>query len=222
MLKLIAGRFSHKARSKRGELFLYYLKPSQQDRILDLGSGTGAHFASIIPYRENVYIADINKEQLQQGEGKFGFKPVLLNESGRLPFPDQFFDIVFCSSVIEHVTMPKNELRKYRNGHDFYEVAFQRQMAFADEIKRVGKRYFVQTPYKYFLIESHTWLPVFFVLLPRSLQIRIIDFLAGWWPKKTTPDWNLLTPVEMQKLFPEARIVHEKVWGITKSIMAVQ
>ena len=31
----------------------------------------------------------------------------MLDESGRLPFPDDHFDIIFCSSTIEHVTVDK-------------------------------------------------------------------------------------------------------------------
>jgi SAM-dependent methyltransferase len=46
-------------------------------------------------------------------------------DSTRLPFADNAFDVVFSNSVIEHV--PDH-------------------VAFAEEIKRVGRRYFVRTP----------------------------------------------------------------------------
>jgi hypothetical protein len=80
----------------------------------------------------------------------------------------------------------------------------------------------VQTPYKYFPIESHTWLPAAIVLLPRRLQIALIRTLDGWWPKKTKPDWRLLTIRQMRALFPDAEIVVERSLGLPKSIMAIK
>jgi hypothetical protein len=43
-----------------------------------------------------------------------------------------------------------------------------------------------------------------------------------WWPKKTSPDWNLLTFREMQHLFPDAQIIRERSLGVTKSLIAVR
>jgi hypothetical protein len=221
-LKSLVKILSKRARSKRAEIFKDYLNPIEQDKILDLGGGDGSYIASVIPSRANIYIADIKPESLAKGRELFGFNTILIDENGRLDFPDGFFDIVFCSSVIEHVTVRKDDIRCFRTNREFFSAAYRRQREFAEEVQRVGKRYFVQTPNKYFLIESHTWLPFFIVLMPRSWQITMIDFFNKWWPKKTSPDWNLLTKDEMQDLFPEAEIVLEKVFGFTKSIMAIK
>jgi SAM-dependent methyltransferase len=218
----IAKAYTKRARSRRGEMFRSYLQPSDEDRILDLGGGNGAHLASIVPYRKNVYIADISQSALDVAEHKFGFKTILLNETGQLPFDTHQFDIVFCSSVIEHVTVEKDQIRTIRSDKQFYEEAYPRQQSFAEEIRRIGRRYFVQTPYKYFPIESHTWLPVAIVFLPRAWQIRLIDSMNQWWPKTTSPDWNLLTNEEMQELFPDAEVLFEKSFGFTKSLIAVK
>lgn len=176
----------------------------------------------MIPYRTNVYVADIRSEALTKAQQQFGFNTVLIDESGSIDFPDGFFDIVFCSSVIEHVTGRKEDVRRFRTNREFFDAAYERQCRFANEIRRLGERYFVQTPNKYFPIESHTWLPMFIVLAPRTWQIAAIDFFNKWWPKKTSPDWNLLTEGKMRDLFPEAEIVLEKVFGFTKSIMAIK
>lgn len=222
MLKRITKQFSQKARLRRGQIFMEYLQPTENDKILDLGGYDGSHLASIIPFRKNVTIADINEEQVNRGVIQYGFQPAVLDESGKLPFPDNYFDIVFCSSVIEHVTVSKAQLRMYQNNDEFFNVAFAHQQMFADEIRRIGKRYFVQTPHKYFVVESHSWMPVVIVYLPRHWQIKILDFVRNWWPKSTKPDWNLLTPTLMQQLFPEATIVRERKWGMTKSVMAIK
>ena len=93
------------------------------------------------------------------------------------------------------------------------------QRKFADEVRRIGKGYFVLTPYKFFPIESHTIAPGFVVLLPRSVQLEI------WkrWPfYNHVPDFNLLTVCDMKQYFPDAEIHLESEFGLTKSIMAVK
>ena len=123
-------------------------------------------------------------------------------------FDNQSFDIVFSNSVIEHV------------GN------FDRQRQMAKEIRRIGKRYWVQTPYKHFPIEPHFVFP-FFQYLPYPLRI----FAAQHWPfsfakrQKRDPrsDVNsiwLLNNLQMVALFEDAAIHREKLLGITKSLIA--
>lgn len=213
-------RMSQRARQRRGELFRRLFAPTENDRILDLGGGNGAHIASIIPFRQNVWVADILSEDLKRAKEQYGFQTVLLKEGEPLPFPDQFFDIVFCSSVIEHVTIPKAELYTCTSGREFARRAFESQRRFADEIRRLGKRYFVQTPHRYFIIETHTWLPMPVAMLPRPVLLKLIPLLNRVWIKQTQPDWYLLTPKLMRQLFPEAQIVIERWCGLSKSIIA--
>jgi len=59
----------------------------------------------------------------------------------------------------------------------------------------------VQTPNKYFLLETHSWLP-FIQYLPRFVLIPFIKFMNKFWIKKNQPDWNLLDKKDMKKLFP--------------------
>jgi ubiquinone/menaquinone biosynthesis C-methylase UbiE len=190
--------------------------------ILDLGSEQGDHIAAIVPFRATVTIADIDATALERGHNKYGFQTHLLDESGALPFQDGYFDVVFCSSVIEHVTVNKDELNALKSKKAFAETSWERQQQFAREIRRVSKRYFVQTPNKWFPVESHTWLPLPVVLLPRPAQLRLVAWTNKWWIKSTQVDWNLLTAGEMAKLFPGARIVRERTFGLTKSIIAVK
>lgn len=206
MIKKVAEIFSERCRARRTALFHRYLHPTQEDKILDLGSGDGSYIAGIIPFRKNVFIADIDEEMLSRGRARYGFETVLLDESGLLPFEDNYFDIVHCNSVIEHVTIDKKQQWSLQSQKEFTEVAFERQKDFANEIRRVGKSYFVQTPNKNFIFESHTWLPLV-QFLPRPLLIKTIKFLNKWWVKKTAPDWNLLTVKQMKELFPDAIIL---------------
>jgi hypothetical protein len=125
-------------------------------------------------------------------------------------FGDKEFDIVFSNSLIEHV----GDEVKIRQC--------------ADEIRRVAKNYFVQTPNRYFPVEPHFVFPMF-QFLPIGLSTTLVqNFRLGWMPK--CPDRaeaeaavrsiRLLSKQEMKELFPEARIIEERILGMTKSIQS--
>ena len=223
-LKNLVLNTSKNARKRRALVFKDHFVLDEHTKILDLGSESGSNINSLLYDSDvnpkNVYIADINEELIQHGSIKFGYQPVLINESEPLPFPDKYFDIVFCSSVIEHVTVSKQDVWNIYSGRQFSSAAVRRQKQFAAEIDRLGKQYFVQTPNKHFVIESHSWLP-FLSYLPRRVLVPVLRLTNLIWIKKTSPDWHLLSRKEMQALFSRAKIIEEKYWGFTKSLMAV-
>ena len=213
------------ARAKRAQIFLQNYFITADTKILDIGSEDGSSIAAVLQCTEalpkNVFIADINPEPLEEGRARYGFVPVLITESGNLPFEDQFFDIVYCSSVIEHVTVSKEQVWAIASGREFSHLAALRHAGIAKEIRRLGKRYFVQTPNKWFLVESYTWLP-FVGYLPRRILVPLLRMTNRFWVKRTSPDWRLLTVDDMRVLFPDAVIEKEKLLGMTKSIMAIK
>lgn len=218
-----AVRSSTRCRARRGRLFRDRLQPASGDRILDLGGGCGGHIAEIVPYRGNVTIADLDPAALEKAAQTYGFATLRLDGAERLPIADGQYDVVFCSSVIEHVTGPKELIYDLEDAGRFAVSARAAQANFAAEIRRVSKRYFVQTPYKYFPIEQHCFLPFFVVLLPRRWQVRLMRFLFEHrWLKPVYPDFRLLTIREMRALFPDAEIVLERYCGFVKSIVAIR
>ncbi len=219
----IFKRYSQKFKQNRKDLFYKYLTVSPEDRVLDFGGYDGSWLAFLIPSKgEELYVADIATQALETANKKYGFKTILLDESGKIPFEDNYFDVIFCNSVIEHVTVDKDEIYKIKTNREFKEKSFARQKFLADEIRRVSKKYFVQTPYRHFFIESHTWFPSFFIYLPRTFQIKLIQLLSKYWVKSSTPDVNLLTVKDMRRLFPEAEIIQEKSFFMTKSLIAIK
>jgi len=219
MLMKLKRAYSRHARKNRAAMFRALFPDAMNQSILDLGGGDGGHIASVVPGHRNVTVADIDRKKLTAAEEKHAHKPRLLTESADLPFEDAEFDIVFCSSVIEHVTGPKDQVGNIRSTRAFEEQALVHQRSFAEEVRRIGRGYFVQTPYKYFFVESHTIAPGFVVLLPRAIQLEI------WkrWPfYNHVPDFSLLTVCDMKRCFPDAEIHLESVLGLTKSIMAVR
>lgn len=134
----------------------------------------------------------------------------------RLPFRAQSFDIVFSNSVIEHVG----------------DAA--RQKRFAEEVARVGRSYWVQTPNRWFLIESHLWTP-FIHWLPQALRRAVIR--ASLWSivnlrrraeerdfylRHFMEEIRLLSSSDVAGLFPEAAVIRERVAGMAKSLIAVK
>jgi len=143
-----------------------------------------------------------------------GAEGVILGDGLNLPFADQSFDLVFSNSVIEHVGDAKQQQR------------------FAREIARVGKRFWVQTPNRYFPIEHHLWTP-FIHWLPRTWQSAILKRFSVWEmvTKHNTAEREfyvnhyldtikLLSAAELAALFPGANIVRERLLGWTKSLIA--
>ena len=225
MFQNLIWSISDKSRKKRAEVFRRNFVIDKTTKILDIGSENGENInfvlkgIDILP--ENVYIADINGIAIKEGRDKFGYQPIFMEKEGVLPSPNKFFDIVYCSSVIEHTTVPKIEIWNISANKKFKTVALENQNKFAREIIRVGKQYFVQTPAKYFPLESHTWLPMF-AFLPRVMQLQIMTMTNKVWIKKAVPDFNLLTENEMANFFPDANIVLERKFGLAKSIMAIK
>lgn len=125
-------------------------------------------------------------------------------------YADGEFDVVFSNSVIEHV------------GN------FEEQRQMAEEVKRVGKRYFVQTPNRNFPIEPHFLFP-YFQFLPLWAQVFLLKHFDMGWTKKIedkekaaemAKSITLLTRREFTSLFPDAEMRKEKFLGMTKSFTA--
>lgn len=217
--------YSQRCRAKRAEVFRRLFPLTPDTKLLDLGSEVGEHVAKLVAGSDiepaNVYIADITEDAVNEGNKRFGFTPVVIPESGRLPFPDKYFDIVHCSSVIEHVTLPKSEIWDVRSGREFAQRAEVAQASFAREIMRVGKRFYVQTPNKWYPVESHTWLP-FFGWLPRRVMLPLLRITNSHWVKQAGPDWHLLSARQLSMLFDGQPVVKEKSFGMVKSVTVVK
>ena len=170
-------------------------------RVLDLG-GTPSVWRFV---REPLSITIVNLPG-ETGAGMHSHHQLSFVEGDACAlsdFEDQSFDLVFSNSVIEHV-----------GGEE-------RQAEFAREVRRLGRSYWVQTPSKWFPIEAHTGMPLWW-FYPERLRRY---FIARWYRK--LPDWStsmaetrVLTRQRMLELFPRSRLYVESIGGVPKSYAA--
>ncbi|MGH7728891.1 MAG: class I SAM-dependent methyltransferase [Vulcanimicrobiaceae bacterium] len=175
--------------------------------ILDVG-GTAAFWRSAPLDLEGVSIAILNLAHEETGDPRLTSLVGDARDLGR--FGDGAVDVVYSNSVIEHVG------------------AFADQRRMAEEIRRVGKRYFVQTPNMDFPIEPHFLFPGF-QFMPLELRTFLHRrFRLGWFERQ--PDLvqarrdvaaiRLLREDEFRSFFPGATLYRERFLGLTKSFIA--
>ena len=204
-----AASLAARMRAKRAEVFLGLVAPlSRPLTILDLG-GTFASWQRMGAPLPDVEIILLNIES--QVVPVPGFQSICGDARDLSAFRDKSIDIVYSNSVIEHVGNRDDQARM------------------ASEIRRVGKRYFVQTPNYRFPVEPHFVFPGFHYLPLDVRALLLTRFRLGWFDRE--PDWHraraavesirLLTKGEVQALFPDGDIFEERFLGLTKSVVAL-
>ncbi len=195
-------------RRNRRRFFLERFQPTDATTILDVG-GNVYDWSDLLVSPQitilNVAATDPSSEYpahftYRQGDGR------------ALPFPAQSFDIVYCNSVIEHLTH------------------FSDQQRLAAECLRVGRRVFVQTPNRWFPVEPH-FLSLFLHYLPKRAQRPLYRHLSLRGLLRANDDVDLttlfdelrlLSAREMRALFPGCEIHKERLLGLTKSLIATR
>lgn len=125
---------------------------------------------------------------------------------------DNAFDIVHSNSVIEHVG------------------DWRRMLAFSVEVRRLAPRYFVQTPNYWFPWEPHFGMPLFQYLPEPTRVSLLLRHDLGFFKRcesvsaavEAVEGIRLLDIRMLNTLFPEARIVRERFFGMTKSLIVVR
>ena len=124
-------------------------------------------------------------------------------------YADGSFDLIHANSVVEHMG------------------TWNRMEAFAREVRRLGDRYYIQTPNFWFPVEPHFRLP-FIHWLPLTLGARMLMWATK--ERKITVGqairWlegnRTLDPAQVRCLFPDAVIKTERLFLMPKSLMAIR
>ena len=184
----LASPLAARARARRHERFfaLTGLQPGM--RVVDVGCGA----LGLRGLEPALDITGVDLVARPEYAGPF----VQADAAQRLPFDDGAFDLAYSSSVIEHVEP-------------------ERRAAFAGEVRRVARGFFVQTPARSFPIEPHALLPFAHWLAPTLRR--------PYWRLGAGGDWeeiHLLRRAEMARLFGAPR--PERVGPVVKSWVSIR
>lgn len=205
----IYARFQPHFRRKRWKHFTTLFDVTETSHVLDVGGHPGEWMTGVdVPLTVTVVNIGPWPDALK-APPRFVF---CMADARGLPFAEGQFSIAYSNSVIEHMG------------------TFEDQKRFADEIRRVGRQLYVQTPNRWFPIEPH--LICFFAhWLPQPLRNWIMPLLSfrAWFRnaddvsvKEVLNEVRLLSAREMTQLFPDCEIIRERVFGLTKSLIAVR
>lgn len=206
-----------KLRQQRLRLFLEVVKGLPRPiKVLDVG-GSAFYWKHLFftmpevnPADFEITITNISASELKTelADGRFKFE---VADARHMPqYADQSFDVVHSNSVIEHV----GDLGDMK--------------AMGKEVRRIGKRYFVQTPNYWFPIEPH-FRTAFFHWMPKSWRMALILrrrighlHRAGSRAEaeKTIDSARLLNRNRVLQCFPGAQLFDERFFGLTKSFVA--
>lgn len=208
-IKRLIRPITNRMRRRRFLVFMELIRELPRPlTILDIG-GTESYWDEVGLQEAGLHIILLNLEQKQVNNSQL-FSSVAGNATDLSNWSDKSVDLVFSNSVIEHL------------------FTFDSQRQMAQEVQRVGKSFFIQTPNYYFPLEPH-WLFPLFQFLPRSWRIKLTQRASwGHMPKLTDPamaaklvdEVRLLTSHEMSTLFPAASLYFEPWMGLKKSISA--
>ncbi len=202
LIDRLYGSVNRRFRANRMRAFEARANLNADTRVLDVG-GTSRLWLHLSRH-PNITILNLPPNSAPPGA------TVVAGDGTKLPFRDQSFDIVFCNSVIEHVG------------------SADKQTAFAKEIMRVGRSFYVQTPNRWFPLEPHLLTPLIH-FLPSTWRRRLLRNWTVWGifarPTQQAVDefvdaTRLLDASEMRRLFPTAQLERERVLGLTKSLIA--
>ena len=203
-------RASQRFRAKRMREFSRDFGVTGETRVLDIG-GTPYNW-NLLAVRPRLTILNVPRASEAVLEGV----DWVAGDGCALPFGDDAFDVVFSNSVIEHLG------------------STARQQQFAREVARVGKRFYVQTPNRWFPVETHLLTPLVHYL-PKRWQAPLVRRWTVWsavtgirgerrefYIEQYLADVLLLDRAGLSELFPGTQVACERFLGMAKSLLAVR
>jgi SAM-dependent methyltransferase len=185
----LASPLAARTRATRHERFFSLTGVTPGMRVVDVGCGP----VGLRGFATGLDVTGVDVRERPDYDGPF----VRADASERLPFEDGEFDLAYSSSVIEHIPPA-------------------RRAAFAAELRRVARGWYVQTPAYSFPVEPHALLPFAHLLPPRARRL--------YWRLGVAGDWEeiaLLRRRELAALLPDGQVVAERVGGLAKSWISV-
>lgn len=199
-----------RSRKRKCDQFIAMLQPTPNETILDVGvnhhTRRGANLLEQwYPHPENITaLVNGSLEPFDNFRKVFPKVTLVQGDGRKLDYPDNHFDIVFSNAVVEHVGPRENQRR------------------FIHELVRVGKRFFITTPNRWFPLDPHTMIPLAH-WLDHPKQAWIYRKL-GRAHSADINNLNLIGSADFRALFPETvnvRIIKQRMLGWPATLLAV-
>lgn len=216
--KSLSTRFRRRRDVRLRALISAISEAQKSVTILDMG-GTPEYWERVgLDFLRSVgaRITLVNRDEGELSAGQ-GSSDLFFSEVGDAcnlsHIKDRSFDLVHSNSVIEHVETWAN------------------MKSFARETRRLGKFYYVQTPYFWFPVDPHYYKAPFFHWLPRPTRASLLlNFPIAHAGRVSSVDLaydvvdraRLLDRRQFQFLFPDADLEFERIAGVPKSIIAIR
>jgi len=168
--------------AKRARYILHEVEKQKPKKILDIGCGRGFYIKSLslFNFTKEICGIDLNPLYVEKAKKSYPDNKRIRVKTGTiidLPYPDEYFDFIICSEILEHVPDDKKALRELRR------------------VLKYNGKLLVTVPNLYF---PFFWDPVNWLLM-RLFHTHVhkdIWWLAGIWADHV----RLYTDEQMQKL----------------------
>ncbi len=95
--------FLNEGTLQRMDLIRKTVEKRRPDTLLDIGCGDGGVGKAIEPYLGRYTGVDLSEERVELAKSRLTNATLQVASATDLPFPDEAFDFVLCSEVLEHV-----------------------------------------------------------------------------------------------------------------------
>ncbi len=208
------SKLSYLSRTRKLKTFNEIFCPTEQMKILDIGAeinpngNRGLQLIDSYLWKRNISAVNISPQYVANIKKQYPQINAVVADACELPWPNKHFDIVYSNAVIEHI------------GN------FERQKRMINEIMRVGKRWFLATPNRWYPFEFHLRLP-FVTWLPGNAYLLIarIIYYNHTYKKYTlgnnATELRLMTSKELKSCFKDSRIIKQRVTFMPEVLIVV-
>jgi ubiquinone/menaquinone biosynthesis C-methylase UbiE len=208
----IFKKLSDISRARKFELFFKMFNPDEHTKLLDVGGEINPEgdrtlqFIDLYPWKNRISTVNIALEPISAIKQSYPEVEAIVGDACELPWPDNHFDIVYSNAVIEHLG------------------SIERQKKMAAEVMRVGKRWFVCTPNRWYPFEFHMRLPLI-TWLPGDAYLRIGRIISYNHAAKKyisglrNDELRLMTARELAICFPTSRIIKQGITFMAETLI---
>jgi len=181
----LSVRIATRVRTQMFAAFMDEFSPNPQDTVLDVGVtsdqtySSSNYFEALYPFKDKITAAGVDDARFL--EDLYPGMRFVHADALDLPFPDQSFDFVHASAVLEHVGSLANQARMV-----------------AESLRVARRGVCLTTPNRWFPVEFHTQLPLVH-WLPKP-WCRTLFRATGYGFFAEEANLNLMTETEVRAI----------------------